>query len=161
IYQRHGAVFTAATVNWAGGLSLDGTWAPVDQITTNLLEELSGTPSPGLEVVNPGFELWSNSLPIGWALDGTGRVSAEPAERDANFGNIRNDGGGHFSLKVDASAGETWISQPGLVCSTGVTYGVGCWAKAYAQGATIRLQTTDTWKDFATAAHSGSGNWEY
>lgn len=161
IYQRHGTVFTAATVNWAGGLSLEGTTTPVDQITKNLLDELSGAPAPGFEVVNSGFELWDNSLPVGWSLEGAGRVSAEPAERDANFVNIHNDGGGHFSLKVDASAGETWISQPGLLCAAETVYGVGCWAKAYAPGATIRLQTTDTWTDFVTAAHTGSGNWEY
>ena len=40
-------------------------------------------------------------------------------------------------------------------------YGAGCWAKANAPGATIRLQRTDDWQDFAVAAHSGSGNWEY
>ncbi len=94
-------------------------------------------------------------------LDGAGRVSAERAAPDANFRNIRNDGGGHFSLKVAASAGETWIGQPGLLCAAETTYGVGGWAKAYAPGATIRLQTTDTWADFVTAAHTGSGNWEY
>src|SRR5262249_14877370 len=49
LYQRHGTVFTAGTVNWAGGLSLDGTWTPVDQITKNLLRGLSGTNCPGLE----------------------------------------------------------------------------------------------------------------
>jgi len=161
LYQRHGTVFTAGTVNWAAGLSLDATWTPVDQITKNLLRGLSGTCPPGLEIANSGFEQWANSLPIGWTLDGAGHVSAEGAAPDVNFNNVRNDGGGHFSLKVDASAGETWISQPGILCAAEITYGVGCWAKAYAPGATIRLQTTDTWVDFVTAAHSGSGNWEY
>ena len=161
VYQRHGTVFTAGTVNWAGGLSLDATWTPVDQITKNLLLGLSGTYPPGLEIANSGFEQWANSLPVGWTLDGAGHVSAEGAAPDANFNNIRNDGGGHFSLNVDASAGETWISQPGILCAAEITYGVGCWAKAYAPGATIRLQTTDTWVDFVTAIHSGSGNWEY
>jgi hypothetical protein len=33
--------------------------------------------------------------------------------------------------------------------------------KAGKPGATIRLQSTDTWADFASAAHSGSGQWEY
>jgi hypothetical protein len=161
VYQRHGTVFTAGTVNWAGGLSLGATWTPVDQITKNLLRGLSGTSPAHLEVANSGFEQWANSLPVGWVLDGAGRVSAERAAPDANFRNIRNDGGGHFSLKVDASAGETWIGQPGLLCAAETTYGVGGWAKAYAPGATIRLQTTDTWADFVTAAHTGSGNWEY
>ena len=161
LYQRHGTVFTSGTVNWAGGLSLDATWKPVDQITKNLLRGLSGTSSPGLEVANPGFEHWANSLPAGWALDGAGRVAAEAAAPDPNFPNIHNDGGGHFSLKIDATAGETWVSQLGLQCAAETVYGVGCWAKASTPGATIRLQTTDMWADFAAAAHSGSGNWEY
>ena len=161
LYQRNGTVFTAGTVNWAGGLSLDGPWTPVDHITNNVLRGLSGTDDPGLEVANAGFEVWDNARPAGWTLDGAGGVSAEPAQPDANFPNVRNDGGGHMSLKVDASAGETWISQAGFLCESGAPYGAGCWAKAYARGATIRLQTTDTWTDFATAAHSGSGEWEY
>jgi hypothetical protein len=161
MYQRGGTAFTAGTVNWAGGLSLDTGWTPVDQITVNLLRGLADTTPPGLELANAGFEQWANSLPIGWTLDGAGTVSAEAAAPDPNFANVRNDGGGHFSLKVDATAGETWISQPGLQCAGGRIYGVGCWAKAYAPGATIRLQSTDTWTDFVTAAHSGSGNWEY
>src|SRR5579872_897937 len=161
LYQRGGTAFTAGTVNWAGGLSADGTWTSVDQITSNLLHELAGTGAPGLEIANAGFEQWTNALLIGWALEGAGGVSAEAAAPDATFANVRNDGGGHFSVKVDASAGETWISQPGMQCAAGRTYGVGCWAKAYAPGATIRLQTTDTWVDFVTVAHSGNGNWEY
>ena len=40
IYQRNGTVFTAATINWAGGLSLDGGWRAVDQITRNVLTRL-------------------------------------------------------------------------------------------------------------------------
>jgi hypothetical protein len=40
-------------------------------------------------------------------------------------------------------------------------YRVGCWAKTDRRGATIRLQSTDTWRDFATAEHSGSNEWEY
>ena len=161
IYRRYGTAFTAGTVNWAGGLSLNGAWTPVDQITKNLLRGLSGTSHPGLEIANAGFEQWDNAQPIGWMLEGAGRVLAEGAAPDPNFKNIRNDAGGHCSLKVDAAAGETWISQPGLLCAAGTPYGVGCWVKAYGPGATIRLQTTDAWTDFATAAHSGSGNWEY
>jgi len=70
-------------------------------------------------------------------------------------------GGGNFSLKVDASAGETWISQSDLSFDPDTAYAAGCWAKTDKPGATIRLQTTDTWADFASAAHSGSGDWEY
>jgi hypothetical protein len=39
IYQRNGTVFTAATINWAGGLGLDGDGA-VDQITRNVIRRL-------------------------------------------------------------------------------------------------------------------------
>lgn len=41
LFHNNGSVFSAATVNWAGGLSLDGGWGPVDQITQNLLRRLS------------------------------------------------------------------------------------------------------------------------
>jgi hypothetical protein len=41
IYQRNGTVITAGTQNWAGGLSTDGNWGPVDQITKNILTTLS------------------------------------------------------------------------------------------------------------------------
>jgi hypothetical protein len=40
IYQRNGTVFTAATINWVAGLSLDGGWTAVDQITQNVLTRL-------------------------------------------------------------------------------------------------------------------------
>jgi len=36
-----GTVFTAATINWALGLSQDGGWGVIDQITWNVLNQLS------------------------------------------------------------------------------------------------------------------------
>jgi hypothetical protein len=116
--------------------------------------------------VNSGFERWQDGLPIGWNLEGLGAVSAEEADADHNFRGMRVDAGGHFSLRVDATAGETWISQAGITCAAKTTYGVGCWAKAYGSGATLRLQrvgdeTPGTWPDFVIAEHSGSGEWEY
>jgi hypothetical protein len=161
IYQRGGTVFTAATICWANGLSLDGGWTLVDQITQNLLRRLSCQCGPNPEIVNSGFEEWAGGLPVRWGLEGAGKVFAEEADPDPNFANMRIDNGGRFSLRVDASAGETWISQPGLFCAANTTYGIGCWAKAYAAGATLRLQSTNTWIDFAVATHSGSGEWEY
>ena len=40
IYQRNGTVITVGTSNWAGGLSSDGNWGRVDQITKNILTTL-------------------------------------------------------------------------------------------------------------------------
>ncbi len=162
IYQRNGIVFTAGTVNWAGGLSSNAAATPVDRITRNLVDALSADRPPQLAVPNPGFEDWSNGLPTGWTLDGAGTVSAQDADSDASENQMRyTGGGGNFNASVDASSGETWIGAPGLTCAANTTYGVGCWAKSSSPGATIRLQSTDTWIDFASAAHSGSGDWEY
>src|SRR6202044_3437375 len=65
------------------------------------------------------------------------------------------------ALEIDATKGETWISASDLTCQAGTVYGAGCWIKSEKGGATIRLQTTDTWADFASAEHSGDGEWEY
>ena len=161
IYQRNGIVFTAGTVNWAGGLNANAA-APVERITRNLLDALSPDRPPQLSVANPGFEDWSDGLPTGWTLDGAGSVSAQDADGDASENQMRyTGGGGNFNASVDAAAGETWIGAPGLTCAANTTYGAGCWAQSSSPGATIRLQSTDTWEDFANAAHSGSGEWEY
>ena len=161
VYQRNGVVFTAGTVNWSAGLSQNGDTTPVDRITQNLIDALSQS-APAFTLSNAGFEDWENDSPAGWALDGAGSVSPQDTEPDASSNNMRfSGGGGNFSLKVDASAGETWISQSDLSFDPDTAYAAGCWAKADKPGATIRLQTTDTWADFASAAHSGSGNWEY
>jgi hypothetical protein len=50
IYQRNGTVITVGTSNWAGGLSSDGNWRPVDQITQNILRTLC----PGVVVTGAG-----------------------------------------------------------------------------------------------------------
>ncbi len=161
LYHRNGIVFTAGTVNWAGGLNADAA-APVERVTRSLLDALSRDRPPQLSVPNPGFEDWSDGLPTGWTLDGAGTVSAQDADADASENQMRyTGGGGNFNASVDASNGETWIGAPGLTCEANTTYGAGCWAKSSDPGATIRLQTTDTWTDFASAAHSGSGEWEY
>ena len=38
-----GTVFTAATINWALGLSQDGGWGVIDQITWNVLNQLTSS----------------------------------------------------------------------------------------------------------------------
>src|SRR5262249_2999114 len=38
-----GTVFTAATINWALGLSQDGGWSVIDQITWNVLNQLASS----------------------------------------------------------------------------------------------------------------------
>jgi hypothetical protein len=40
IFKNGGTVFTAATINWALGLSQDGGWGVIDQITWNVLTHL-------------------------------------------------------------------------------------------------------------------------
>ncbi|MBV8726691.1 MAG: hypothetical protein JO233_02815 [Candidatus Eremiobacteraeota bacterium] len=156
MYQRNGIVFTGGTVNWAAGLNT----TPAGQISQNLLRELSTDPIR-ITLTNAGFEDWQGGQPAGWALDGAGSISAEDSDPDANDNNMRFNGGGNFSLHVDATAGDTWISQSDFACDPNTTYGAGCWAKSDRPGATIRLQTTDTWQDFAVAEHSGGGGWEY
>jgi len=162
IYQRNGTVFTGATVNWNAGLSDDGNSTPVDRITANLIDALSAEPPAPVQLQNTGFEDWPNGVPAGWALDGAGTVSPDDTDPEAGTNYMRfDDNGGSFALRVDASAGDTWISQSDFTCAGSTLYGAGCWAKCSKPGATIRLQSTQTWNDFASASHSGSGEWEY
>jgi len=121
LYQRNGTVFTAGTVNWAGGLSLDGGWTAVDQITQNLLRRLSCPCPPNPEIANAGFEEWTNGMPVGWELEGAGAVSFEEADADPNYRNMKLDPGGRFSLRVDATAGRDLDQSVGvLVCGKDV-----------------------------------------
>jgi len=57
IYQNNGTVFTAATTNWSRGLSQGNTWNPVDQITLNILRELSRR-----FPLDQGFSWWEATL---------------------------------------------------------------------------------------------------
>lgn len=161
LYQRNGIAFTAGTVNWVGGLSPGGDSTPVDWITQRVLRELSRESPPAVAVANAGFEDWTGGAPTGWIRDGAGTVSATPADPDALANQMRFGTPGNQSLKVDAAQGETWISCAGLALTGGASYGAGAWVKSSTAGATVRLQSTDTWTDFAVAAHSGSGEWEY
>jgi hypothetical protein len=148
IYRNWGSVFTAATTDWSLGLSDPS--SPVVKITRNVLSLLScgGRPSPKL--ANSGFEVWDDrSLPLGWNFEGEGSVAPDQA-------NAKNG----KSVVLDGSTGETWISQNFWVEGCNF-YRIGCWAKCDGVGATVGLQSTQSWNDFAVAQHSGSGNWEF
>jgi hypothetical protein len=150
LFHNNGMVFTAATVNWAGGLSLDGSWGPVDQITQNILRRLSCPCSPAPQLANASFEQYdANGQPLNWALEGVGSIGPG----DVNIG--------HTPVQVDAVNGQTWISQGLGLLEYHNYYAAGCWAKAAQPGATLRLQSTVTWEDFAVAEHPGDNNWHY
>jgi hypothetical protein len=149
LFRNRGTVFTAATTDWSRGLM--GDWNVVSQITENILRRLSSPCPPSPHIANSGFERWTgDNIPEDWVLEGQGTVSA-----DHNA--ARN---GQYGLVVDATTGQAWISQ-GFDCERRNYYRVGCWARADSRGATIRLQSTTTWRDFAIAEHSGNGEWEY
>lgn len=148
VFRNRGTVFTAATTDWYQGLKDD--WNAVSQITWNVLKRLSMPCPPSPHLANSGFEKWTApNIPDFWSLEGQGTVSEDKTA-------ARN---GHCSLKVNAT-NQTWISQR-FDCEGRNYYRVGCWAKANQPGASIRLQSTATWKTFAIAQHSGSGTWEY
>lgn len=151
VFRNRGTVFTAATTDWSHGLN--GDWNAVSQITWNVLRRLSMPCPPSPNLANSGFEKrTAQKIPEAWSLEGKGAVKADEAA-------ARN---GHYGLLVDATLGQTWSSQD-FDCEGRNYYRVGCWAKADSPGvgATIRLQSKATWRDFAIAQHSGNGKWEY
>jgi hypothetical protein len=150
LFHNNGTVITVATTDWSHGLSLDGNWNSVDQITQNILRRLSCSCNLAADLVNAGFEQYdANGIPVGWTLEGAGSVGPG----DVNIG--------HTPLEVDALQGETWISQGGFSLEVGNFYAAGCWARAAQPGATLRLQSTASWKDFAVAEHPGDDQWHY
>ncbi|NJR39016.1 MAG: hypothetical protein HC781_09485 [Leptolyngbyaceae cyanobacterium CSU_1_4] len=147
IYRNKGTVFTSGTVEWARGLQDSD--SPVSQITRNVLTQLSRDNGRSLPLVNANFEQWlSPSQPAAWRIDGDGQVLADSTAS-------RN---GAIGLRVNATH-LTWISQE-FMAEGHTLYQVECWVKADRPGATLRLQSTQTWRDFAIARHSGSGDWE-
>ena len=160
-FQRNGIVFTAGTVNVAGALGTSGNESTVDIIAKNIVQVLARERSGIIAISNAGFENWVGAAPAGWILDGAGTVSAEPADAEFRSNQSRFFAAGSGNLTVDATPGETWLSHSDFTVDGTKAYGAGCWIKAADRGATIRLQTTDTWIDFAQAEHSGSGDWEY
>ncbi len=157
VFRRNGTVFTAATVNWGGGLA--GSNA-VATITRNALADLAVAPA-ALAVRNADFEAWDGAGPAAWVPDGAGTVDARDLDAATLANQLRFSPGGAHALEIDAGDGETWLGQPGFTFEAGKAYAAGCWVKSGAPGATVRLQTTDSWEDFASAEHSGSGKWEY
>jgi hypothetical protein len=80
-YRRNGAVFTAGTVNCAGGL----TGQPiVEQITQNALAGFVRSPAV-LTVRNDDFEAWEETAPADWIPDGAGTF----AQRDVDEAVLR------------------------------------------------------------------------
>ena len=147
IYRNKGTVFTAGTIEWARGLQDPD--SPVSQITRNVLTRLSRDDGRSLPLVNASFEQWiTPSQPEAWQIDGEGKVLADATASRS----------GQISLRVEAT-NLTWISQE-FVGEGHTLYQVECWVKANRPGATLRLQSTQTWRDFAIARHSGSGDWE-
>jgi hypothetical protein len=98
IYQRNGTVFTAATINWASGLSLDGGWTAVDQITRNVLTNLVLGPLGSLS----GTVRDTMGQPIAGATVTAGTLSS------------RSDATGAYSLAgLDPGPIEVTASAPG------------------------------------------------
>jgi hypothetical protein len=148
VYRNGGTVFTAATTDWSRGLT--GGWNAVSQITQTVIRRLSCPCPPSPRIANSGFETSdADEAPEDWAIEGGGAVRTEAAAACT----------GRSGLLIDARAGQTWVSQE-ITCEGRNFYQVECWAKATKPGATIRLQSTTSWRDFAIAEHSGGGDWE-
>lgn len=143
MYRRYGAVFTTASVDWQNGLGDANN--PVAKITTNLFQRFLRPNAGALPVQNPGFERWFGSAqaggaPDGWILEGAGSVSR---------GSTTATNTSNSTLRVDASAGFTWISHYPLACATGRYYRVGCWVKwtppsgGTVSGPSVKLQSNN------------------
>ncbi|QSQ25634.1 hypothetical protein JY651_12180 [Pyxidicoccus parkwayensis] len=143
IYRRYGAVFTSASVDWQNGISDPNN--PVAKITTNLFQRFLKPNAGAIPVQNPGFERWFDSAqaggaPDGWILEGAGSVSRS----NTTATNTSNS-----TLRVNASAGFTWISHYPLTCATGRYYRVGCWVKwtppwfGNVSGPSVKLQSNN------------------
>lgn len=159
-FQHAAHVVTVGTVNFAGGLTADAS-SPVDTIALNILRGLS-TPRAGV-VSSPevGFGGDAGVVPAGWTLDGAGTAATAALDDASRADQFRYLPGATLGLDVDGSAGDTWVGRPGFTFTRGTSYGVGAWVRASAAGATIRLQTTDSWSDVASVEHTGSGRWEF
>lgn len=166
IYRKRngGFGFTAGTTDWVNGLlyvienSNPGAWNEIHQITKNVLDIL-GTQNFNPQkflLDNPDFENWSGNplMPDGWYKEGIG-----------NINRISPGYNGTYCLQVDATNGQTWISQNYIPVRTNRQYRVKCWVRGSDPAAgqqniiTIRLQTTDNYIDFAIANYTGTNNW--
>ncbi len=156
-YRRGGAAFTVGTVNWAGGLAGSSI---VEQVTQNALGDLVRPPTL-IAVRNADFETWDGAALVDWIPDGAGTFAPIDLDAAVLANQLRFLSGGAHALEINATSGETWTGQPDFAFSAATPYAAGCWVKSDAAGATIRLQTTDSWTDFASVQHSGGGKWEY
>jgi hypothetical protein len=168
IYRRRngGFGFTVGTTDWSRGLSyiveeqsVEDPWNEIHQITKNVLDTL-GIPTfqpQKFLLDNPDFENWNGTplMPDGWYKEGTGSINR-----------ISPGHSGSYCMQVDATNGQTWISQNYIPVRTNRQYKVKCWAKGShpsespANSITIRLQTTDDYVDFAIANYAGTTNWQ-
>ena len=98
-------------------------------------------------IANPGFEAMSLAP---WYMETFGTASASIET------NVR--GFGRRCVRIDARSASGWVSQ-GLYFRGATYYLVGAWVKS-SGGASLVLQRTDTFVDFATVNHPGSGAWE-
>lgn len=136
-----GFIFTAATTDWPRGLLPNVhipdpdpndplAWNAVSIITRNVLNILgSDAPTPqAFLLANPGFEQWDNGSPASWYKEGDGAISRSTVKHS-----------GQYSLLVNSSDGQTWVSQNYLPCAPGRTYRVKCWVKGelQASGGTV------------------------
>lgn len=158
--------FTVGTTNWSYGLlnivenqSVEDPWNEIHQITKNVLDILGNATFQAQQFLldNPDFEYWNGNplMPDGWYQEGTGNISR-----------ISPGHSGSYCLKIDATNGQTWISQNYIPIRTNRQYRVKCWAKGSdpfeypVNNITIRLQTTDDYYDFAIANYTGTEFWQ-
>ena len=172
IYRRPlptegGFGFTVGTTDWVNGLLYivehedDDNWNEVHQITINVLDALGGGDIQDQKFLidNPGFEDWDEDVltPLGWVKAGAGTISREDRGHDLGY-----------CLKVDATEGQTWITQNNIPVRTDRQYRVTCKAKGsdpltiIPEGSVrIMLQSTFEYADeFAIASYTGSDEWE-
>jgi hypothetical protein len=161
-----GYIFTVGTTDWSNGLlyvveNQNNQLNEVHHITKNVLDTLGGSTFQIQQFLldNPNFENWSEVTPDVWYPDGWYKEGA---------GNIYKSSPGHngqFCMRVDATNGQTWISQNYISVRTNRQYRVQCWAKGShpsnnaISNITIRLQSTDGYVDFAIANYAGLTDW--
>ena len=148
--------FTVGTTDWAKGLQEDQV---VAQITRNVLDTLGDTfQAQKFLIQNPDFETWSGNplTPDGWNVESEGGSisQAQPGYNSASC------------IQVDATEGQTWVSQNYIPVRTNRQYRVKCYAKGSDPSTgpqkpiTIRLQTTDDYTEFAIASYTGTNEWQ-
>lgn len=124
----------------------------VAQITDNVLRNLSSKRPLFPKIQNTAFSEWlDDSHPQDWVLEGSGSVSRDSQPRTS----------GASGLLMNAIAGQTWLIQGPFQCKSQRLYRIAGWVRSDRPGATLRLQSINTWNDFVVARHSGSGQWEY